>query len=293
MNQIAKAGFGAAVTLLCSPLALAQYPCYPPTANSVEDGAYHRENIPTKKPVSYSPTREADVMWAKRVWRRIDLRQKQNHSLYYPESPVNGRVSLFDLIRCGVTQEQVLTAYDPGPLGQNDMFTLPLTASEALDIISSEDTAITPNWETGDDEIVIVPNDITSRDVVAYDIKEEWFFDKQRSAMDVRIIGICPLVAVNDETTGEFRGLKPLFWLYFPSMRPLLAQHKVFNRFNSIDDISYDDLFWKRMFGSYIIKESNVADRFIAEYKTGLDALLEADRIKDNIFLMEHDLWSY
>ena len=47
------------------------------------------------------------------------------------------------------------------------------------------------------------------------------------------------------------------------------------------------------MFSSTIIKEANVFDRNINQYMIGLDALLEANRIKDEIFNLEHDLWEY
>ena len=55
----------------------------------------------------------------------------------------------------------------------------------------------------------------------------------------------------------------------------------------------YDDIFWKRMFSSTITMEANVANRRINEYMVGLDALLEAERIKAEIFNIEHDLWEY
>jgi hypothetical protein len=47
------------------------------------------------------------------------------------------------------------------------------------------------------------------------------------------------------------------------------------------------------MFGSTIVKESSVMDRSVNEYMVGLDALLEAERIKTEIFNIEHDLWEY
>ena len=55
----------------------------------------------------------------------------------------------------------------------------------------------------------------------------------------------------------------------------------------------YDDIFWKRMFSSTIVKESSVYDRRVDEFMVGLDALLEAERIKEEIFNIEHDLWEY
>jgi len=47
------------------------------------------------------------------------------------------------------------------------------------------------------------------------------------------------------------------------------------------------------MFSSYIYKESNVYDRRISEYVTGIDALFEADRIKNEMFNYEQNLWEY
>ena len=51
---------------------------------TILDGAYIKEHVRTKKVVPYPPVREADVLWSKRVWRTVDLRQKINFSLYYP-----------------------------------------------------------------------------------------------------------------------------------------------------------------------------------------------------------------
>jgi hypothetical protein len=63
---------------------------------------------------------------------------------------------------------------------------------------------------------------------------------------------------------------------------------------NDAQRISYDDLFMQRRFGSVIIGESNVYnDRFIQEYQTGKYTLFEAERIKTELFNIEHDLWEF
>jgi len=138
----------------------------------------------------------------------------------------------------------------------------------------------------------IIAQQFYTTDVKMFRIKEDWFFDRQRSQMDVRILGICPVIDDFDER-GEFRGYKPLFWIYFPEARPIFAKSEIFNRQNSANRLTYDDAFWKRMFGSYIYKEENVYDRKISEYATGMDALLEAERVKNELFEFEHDLWEY
>ena len=55
----------------------------------------------------------------------------------------------------------------------------------------------------------------------------------------------------------------------------------------------FDDLFEMRRFSAHVIKEENVYDRDIQEYAQGLDALLESERVKKEIFEYEHDLWNY
>ena len=47
------------------------------------------------------------------------------------------------------------------------------------------------------------------------------------------------------------------------------------------------------MFNSYIIKRSNVYDRMLIDYKMGIDRLLEAKQVKEEIFNMEHDVWHF
>ena len=49
----------------------------------VLDGIVVNENTPSRKIIPYTNLRQADVMWQKRVWRRIDLRKKQNQVFYF------------------------------------------------------------------------------------------------------------------------------------------------------------------------------------------------------------------
>jgi gliding motility associated protien GldN len=91
-------------------------------------------------------------------------------------------------------------------------------------------------------------------------VKEDWFFDKERSVMDVRILGLCPVVYQKDEN-GTISGMRELFWLYFPQCRFVFNNYFVYNTHNDAQWFSFDDLFWKRQFSSTIYKESNVYDR--------------------------------
>ena len=57
--------------------------------------------------------------------------------------------------------------------------------------------------------------------------------------------------------------------------------------------MTYDDFFFTRKFSSYISKEDNVYNREIRDYVTGIDALMESDRIKEDIRRFESELWIY
>lgn len=74
----------------------------------------------------------------------------------------------------------------------------------------------------------------------------------------------------------------------------MLATNLTINPVNGARQQSFDDLFIKRMFNSYIVKESNMYnDRDISSYLSGIDAMLESKRIENDIFNYEQDLWEY
>jgi hypothetical protein len=139
---------------------------------------------------------------------------------------------------------------------------------------------------------------ILSEHIVQYRLKEDWFFDKERSVLDVRILGIAPVIyegGAVDGYAGSKEGgkYKILFWLYFPHCRFVFNNYFVYNDANDAQWMSFDDLFWKRRFTSIMYKESNVYDRRIESYRTGVDALWESEKIKEEIRTVEHDVWSF
>jgi hypothetical protein len=57
--------------------------------------------------------------------------------------------------------------------------------------------------------------------------------------------------------------------------------------------MSFDDVFWKRKFTAQIYKVSDKFDRELEDFKYGVDALYEAEKIKDDMRKWEHDVWNY
>lgn len=291
-SNIRKSAFTLILLLSCSIFLEAQMP---DPSGSILDPAfgetfYIKQNTRSRQPTPYVHEGERDIMWSKRVWRTIDLREKFNHPMYYPETQINDRKSLFDVIKEGIMTDEIY-AYD-NPFF-DDEFKVRMTKGGINEMFFHIDTtyADDPNNPDGPQIMVPVPQYLTSRDIKQYWVKEDWFFDKERSVMDVRIIGLCPMKEKIDPTTGEMIGVSPLFWVYFPQCRASFARSEVYNTKNDAQRNTYDDLFQKRMFSSFVRKESNVMDREIASYAPGIDALFEADRVKDDIGKIEHDVW--
>lgn len=276
---------GLACTFACLMPANAQ-------VSNVLDGAYVKETNITKRVVPYPYLREADVMYTKRIWQKIDLREKMNQQFYYPIRPIQDRKSLFDVIREALLVEGSLVAYSPG-IDNDDEFRFPMTQSEVDSVLNPieyvPDFDLETGLKVGDKPVQM---SIESESIQQYLIKEDWIWDRQRSERYVRIIGIAPLMEQFDDE-GQSKGYTTLFWLYYPECRYVFANAEVYNMFNDAQRRTYEDIFQKRYFSSYVVKESNVYDRSIASYARGLDALAESRRIKDELFMLEHDLWHY
>lgn len=103
-----------------------------------------------------------------------------------------------------------------------------------------------------------------------------------------------PIPAVAAPAFGPQIDATPAFWIYFPEARHVLVNKEVVNRNNDATGLSYDDVFIKRLFYSYIVKQSNSEDLRIKDYiQNDLDRLLESERIKKALMDYEQDLWSY
>ncbi len=251
------------------------------------DRVHYDNDLVDTKVIPYPAVRKADEMWSKRIWREIDMRQKINQPFYYPLEPHNNWRNFITVIMDAL-KEGSITAYD---VSNTDEFLVPLNYQEIIsrqiDTVHRTFNRPYPPYEEYD---TVIYTEFDPARVTRIRIKEDWYFDKKKSQMLVKILGICPVMIKerNDEEYSE-----PLFWVYFPEARPVLGHAEVFNNHNDAARRSYDEIFLKRYFNSYVYKEQNVYDRRISEYAQGLDALLEAERVKIELLNFEQNLWEY
>lgn len=260
-----------------------------------DDFIYNRQAVKERRVIPWPYLREADVMSARRIVRIIDVREKQNQPMAWPKNPLS--VIVYNAILSGKLVPYV-----------NDS----LTSQYALDEfqLRGTDTSyvenpIDPNDPSITETDTIVNPFIPEIRITKFRIVEDWIFDKKLSTYYVRIISIAPRFRITaagvDLPEQDLCVLKYHAGNSAPDagkdMRHLMVNYEVFNRQNDAARISFDDWFEQRMFSSYIVKEPNVHDNYIKEYdefrNDGVAALLESDRIKQDLFLYEHDLWEY
>lgn len=257
------------------------------TSKAFFDNIIKNEDEEQKTPIMLPHVEKEDVIWSKTVWRELILKEKMNLPLYYPTVPMDGRISLIDLMLEGV-EKSFKTAYE------DDELTTPITFAEIKEKFgATTDTMSRRNSETGEMEKIMVNAEMHTDEVKRLQVKELWFFNKRTSRLEVRIIALCP---IREYAKDDMEGLQKrvLFWIDYGEFRDLFAKRRVFNFQNDAMRLSFDDVFLKRYFSSRIIKEANTYDnRSIQSYSAGIDAVLESDRVKKEIFQYEQDLWEY
>ncbi|WP_207422107.1 gliding motility protein GldN [Desertivirga brevis] len=251
------------------------------------DGYFKKDNIFKASVTPYANLRESDVMFKKRIWREIDLREKMNATYASPKA------RLIDVIMNAVMAGE-LTAYSAAPTKEDrggDEFSNILKPEEAM--AKFADSVIVPEFNNNGEQIgtSVRAGEFNPDSVTKFQIKEDWIFDRQRSIFEPRIVGIAPMVKI--KAAGQDLGEQPAFWIYFPEARQIFVTKEVVSRMNDATGLSFDDVFMKRLFSSYIVKESNVDDLRIKDYAQGIDRLYESDRVKKELMDYEHDLWSY
>jgi len=237
-------------------------------------------------PIPYGYVDDRDILWSKVVWEFIDLNQKINLPYYFPIDTTNlssDRRSLFHTILKGIKQGKIKEAYS------DSFFTSKITEEEIAQRLVNvlEENGYTDTFR------------IQTEDVAGYMIKGMWYFDKRQGELKYRLLALAPM-GKDVQTLGvqdiEDEELYELFWVFFPSIRDVLHDAKVFNPKNAAQPISFDHLLNARRFSSTIVREENVyGNRAIEDYVRGnsLFQLLEADKIKEDIRNREMDMWNY
>ena len=189
-------------------------------ASEEEDSGYlddivERSLVKEQRILDYQPVREADIVWDKRIWRVLDVREKMNLPFVYPVRP------FFQIL---------VQAAENGDIHifKEDNFRKFVTGEELDKLLHRVDTVVVTDPETYVESVQIKKSDIDYNDIKTYRVKEMWYFNKQTSRLECRILGVAPIKDEYDDA-GNLKYTLPMFWVYFPEARKILAREKVFN----------------------------------------------------------------
>ncbi len=257
------------------------------------DNAYDKSSVNARTPLTYEHLRVDDALFAEKVWRELDLREKLNQPFRYEAESDNGSQMFINMMLKAVNSGEVTAFTD-------DRFSTPMTIPEIQQLtVGSADTVpqVDPTDPNKVIRYVVTRASFNPKSVAKLRIKEEWVFDREASRYFCRILGIAPLKTAYFPNGQERPGSVTMFWVYYPDLRPLLAKYEVYNPKNMGNSrMTWEELFESRMFSSYITKSTldNASNRAIRSYiKDPILALLEGENIKEKIFNYEQDLWSY
>jgi gliding motility associated protien GldN len=251
-----------------------------------------------REPLPYEDIRPDDATYIQRVWREVDIHEKLNLPFSYKANTEGGDQLFINMLLNAIKKEEI-TAFDARV---DDRFSTPMAFKDIAEMIIGKpknkrvpDYVNDPNGDQGLMKDTVVGGEYNPDLIERYWIKEDWIYDKESSRMYSRIIGIAPILTLKTEN-NTFFSIQPLFWVYYPDLRPMLARSDVYIGKNMGNRMTWEELFEGRMFSSRIIKSTinNPNDMFIEQYvKDPILALLEGENIKDKIFSYEQELWEY
>ena len=266
------------------------------------DGATERRVFKDRIPLDYEYLRADDALYTQRVWREIDLREKINLPFRYQAEDDNGDQRFVSILVRAV-REQLKQGNAIAFSADDDRFTTFLDSSAFERALGGSDKCDTfAVYDLNDPNKIVAwkvdCKKLNPDEIVKIRIKEEWVFDREASRMFVRILGIAPLKTVtSSDGSGRELGVSPLFWIYYPDIRSVLATYEVYNPKNmGMSRMTWEELLEARMFSSYIIKSTldNPMNKYIRSViDDPILRLLEGETIKDKIFNYEQNLWQY
>ncbi|WP_311949242.1 type IX secretion system ring protein PorN/GldN [Mucilaginibacter terrae] len=211
------------------------------------DGFFKSEMFNNAKAYNYPAISSRDARFYKRIWRDIDVNDPKNALFNVPGA------TLAEIVLEGLRTGKI-TAYEPSATNNDSTFAKRINVLNALSRF--QDSTMVDQFDANGNKIgsKMVLNDFNPASITKFRTKEDIYFDKKRSMVVTRIIGIAPLKAIS--AGGSIVGEAPVFWLYFPQCRDFFATKDVSDPDRNLYDTSLDDIFLQKRYTSTIVRET-------------------------------------
>ncbi len=251
------------------------------------------------KPLPYGYTDDRDVLWAKTTWEFIDIKQRANFPLVYPldtNTLGKNRRSLFQILVNNVKNGNIKHIYADSYFSREMSFQELDATLHRADTLDEGYSQLNAGMEL--DPQYVSHTDVDGADVRGFRIRGYWYFDSRQGDLRYRLIGIAPVVTDAYSKSQGLDDSEPveLFWIFYPEIRDILFQKKVFNEDNTARPLNFDHLLNSRRFSAVIYKVDNANnDRAVKDYigDNSMMQLLESERLKEEIRDFEVNMWNY
>lgn len=267
---------------------------------------------------SVHPIRESDIHIKKRVWRRIDLNEKQNKPFFAFNSEITK--ILIEAVKAGV-----LTPYANDSLKtrmSREDFIEKLKMPDAGGGITEEEKAMgfgqetqaADAWDTGGgwgDEPAANNDTAASasgsapaagideflpREINVLEMMEDMIFDKKRSRLYWDIQSVTMIIPASKFETGLQRPVASFRYKDLVELFKSMPGEAIwFNPQNSAAHLNLADAFALRLFNGRIIKVGNPDDAMLVDIynKSPKEGLMASQWIEMELLELEHELWEF
>ncbi len=294
--------------VLVSVVAVAQQPL-------VKKGEAEKETKGEKSdgginPNSVRPIHESDIMWKSRIWRRLDMREKQNQPFFSKNNEITKY--LIDAVKAGL-----IDVYAGDSLTTKltlEQFNKNLQMDDAGGGLTEEEKKAGFQESTDDGWGEPAKKDASGKPVVAVakpkvvetaeyfpqelktiELMEDMIFDKQRSRVYFDIQAISLFVPSGSTTRGfdvpigtfKYKDIDRYF-------RSNPSKFIWYNAQNEAQHKNMADAFDLRLFYGRITKKSDPQNRDLSSiYGSDRKGLEKSQQLEYQLMEFEHNLWEY
>ncbi len=244
-------------------------------ATSVNPSGFGDRQFKMDTVYSNKRIREDDKMYQISVWRRIDLREKYNLSLYGSgDSRSNG---IINNIYKAVVDENALEVF------ADEQFTRPLSIAEFQENF----------WLSANGDSIFV------KQLYYLDFKEDFVFDRHHSDLvfDIKFVEL-----VMPSVTNANAGQKTIAYIRYKDFVNYFKNHpeaRWINFKNISKSLTYDEAFESRLFRSVVRKFTNSDDALIADLvkadhpNPDMQAYINSLAFEYQLLEFENSLWEW
>ena len=257
-------------------------------------------------PLSLRQVHESYLMWKRTLWRRVDLKEKQNKPFF----AMNRELSkiIISAVERGVLIPYRSDSVNDANVMSRDDFLINiqqenLDAEDDFDDGGFEDDPFAAAFEddpfaTDEEEIETGPIFIPNREFSIFEIKEDLYFDRIHSRIYFDIQSISMYLPGDSfyNLTGVEKPVASFRFIDLYNLFKSMPKEAIwFNDSNIAQHKNLGDAFLLRLFKGIIVKVANADDVRVSELyaKSRKDGIMASFKVEQDLMEWEANLWEY